>query len=166
MFFTSFDFFVFFPCVVILFYIIPHRFRWVLLLLSSSLFYLVFSWHYLLLLYGVILVNYLIGKKILSRDGRLNRLLYISGILFNILVLCFFKYFNYLEIDFTAAAGFFHLHYPVSIINILFPLGLSYFIFTSLSYLIDIKRGEVIPERNPGILASYFLFFLKLYKDQ
>jgi len=93
MFFTSFNFFLFFPCVVILYYLIPHRFQWLLLLIASSLFYAVFSWGYLLFLFVVILLNFVIGLNIYLPDGKLNRPVYLSGILINILILCFYKYF-------------------------------------------------------------------------
>ena len=162
MFFTSFNFFLFFPCVVILYYLIPHRFQWLFLLIASSLFYAVFSWGYLLFLFVVILLNFVIGLNIYLPNGQLNRPVYLSGILINILILCFYKYFNYLNIDIKAAAGFLHLHYPDSVLNIIFPIGLSYFVFTSLSYLIDIKREVIKPESHIGIFASYFLFFPKI----
>jgi len=160
--FSSFHFFLFFPFVAILFYLLPHKFRWVLILLASALFYAFFSWRYLLFLLGIILFNYFLGIQMITKDNRMRKGLYVTGILVNIILLCFFKYFNYLEIDLEQLACFFGLHYPGKIIDILFPLGLSYFIFTSLSYLIDIKRQVIRPEKHAGIFASYFLFFPKV----
>jgi D-alanyl-lipoteichoic acid acyltransferase DltB (MBOAT superfamily) len=55
-----------------------------------------------------------------------------------------------------------HLYYPKQIVEIIFPLGISFFIFTAISYLIDIKKKVIQPEKNAGILVTYFLFFPKL----
>ena len=133
-----------------------------LLLCASFLFYLAFSWEFLLLFISLITVNYFIGMAIYSGSGRYHKYIYISGLVFNILILCFFKYFGYLNIDFVRIAAFFHLNYPGQVINIVMPFGLSYMIFSLISYLIDIKRKDTGPEKNLGILMTYFLFFPKV----
>jgi len=162
MLFTSIYFFTFFPLVFLLYYLLPHAFRWMLLLISSLLFYMVFSWQYTIFFSGLILVNYWLGRNIFSSSGRLRKGLYRSGIFFNMLVLCFFKYSGFLNIDFIRIADLLHLHYPLPMIRWILPLGLSYLIFTILAYLIDIKRKKIIPEKHAGILALYFLFFPKI----
>jgi alginate O-acetyltransferase complex protein AlgI len=160
--FTSFPFFVFFPLVMILFYLIPARFRWILLLASSMVFYLAFSWQCLIFLLGMCLANYAIGTRIISKEGRLRKGIYISGIVLNLLVLVFFKYFRLPDSGLRKVADALHLYYPGQILEILFPLGISFFIFSAISYLVDIKKKILVAERNPGLLTTYFLFFPKL----
>jgi D-alanyl-lipoteichoic acid acyltransferase DltB (MBOAT superfamily) len=160
--FTSFPFVVFFPVVILIFYLLPSRFRWVFLLVASAFFYWVFSWQCLMLLLGMSLLNYFIGIRILNKDGHIRKHIYVSGILLNILCLVFFKYFNSFGPHLRLIADSLHLYYPDSVLNIIFPLGISFFVFTAISYLIDIKKKVIQPEKNPGILVTYFLFFPKL----
>ena len=88
--FTSFHFVVFFPLVILLYYLLPARYRWMLLLAASAFFYWVFSWQCLALLFGMSVLNYLIGLRIISNDGHIRKSIYLSGILLNILCLVFF----------------------------------------------------------------------------
>ncbi len=160
--FTSFHFVVFFPFVIILYYLLPARFRWMLLLTASAFFYWVFSWQCLALLFGISIMNYFIGLRIISNEGQLRKNIYVSGILLNILFLFFFKYFKSFAPDLRIIADSLHLYYPEQVLEIIFPLGISFFIFSAISYLIDIKKKIIQPEKNAGILVTYFLFFPKL----
>jgi D-alanyl-lipoteichoic acid acyltransferase DltB (MBOAT superfamily) len=160
--FASFHFIVFFPFVILLYYLLPFRFRWMLLLAASAFFYWVFSWQCLALLSGMSILNYLIGLRIISHEGHIRKNIYISGILLNILCLVVFKYFNSFSPDLRRIADSLHLYYPMQMLEIIFPLGMSFFIFTAISYLADIKKKIIQPEKNAGILLTYFLFFPKL----
>src|ERR1039457_2141707 len=160
--FNSFLFFIFFPVVVLLHYLTPQKFRWALLLVASCVFYIAFSVNYLVVILSISVLNYFTGLRIISRDGKIRKNLYISGILLNLLILACFKYWDFLLGDIQRTAQFLHLNYPAYVIRIILPLGLSFFTFSSISYLIDIKRKNIEPEEHIGILASYFLFFPKL----
>ena len=160
--FNSFIFFIFFPLVFLLFYLTPQKIRWALLLVASCVFYLAFSVNYLLVLLTITLMNYFIGIGIVSGDGKIRKSIYISGIILNLLILACFKYYDFIIVDLQKTARFLHLNYPANVIRIILPLGLSFFTFSSISYLIDIKRKIIAPEKHMGILASYFLFFPKL----
>lgn len=160
--FNSFVFFIFFPLVVLFFYLTPQRIRWALLLVASCVFYLAFSVNYLLVLLIISLLNYLIGIGIVSGDGKIRKSVYFSGIILNLLILVCFKYWDFLLVDLQKTARLLHLNYPENVIRIILPLGLSFFTFSSISYLIDIKRKTIPAEKHIGILASYFLFFPKL----
>jgi alginate O-acetyltransferase complex protein AlgI len=160
--FNSFIFFIFFPLVFLLFYVTPQKIRWALLLVASCLFYLAFSVNFLLLLLAISILNYFIGIGIVSRDGNIRKSIYISGITLNLLILACFKYWDFLVADLQRTAQILHLAYPVNVIHLMLPLGLSFFTFSSISYLIDIKRKTIPPEEHIGILTSYFLFFPKL----
>ena len=160
--FNSFEFIAFYPLVVFLFFILPHRFRWILLLTASSVFYMVFSWQYLIVIYVIIAINYCLGIGIIKKNGHTREALFRVGIILNILILVFFKYFNYLNIDLRKFSRFLKLNYPDHFIQIILPLGLSFFTFSAISYLVDVKKKAARAERHPGILASYFLFFPKM----
>ena len=160
--FTSFHFVVFFPFVILLFYLIPAHSRWMLLLASSAFFYWIFSWQCLVLFFVLSILNYLVGIRIINNEGHIRRSSYVLGIILNILCLVFFKYFKSFRPNLLMIADSFHLYYPDSALEIIFPLGISFFIFTAISYLIDIKKKVIQPEKNAGILLTYFLFFPKL----
>jgi len=160
--FNSFVFFIFFPIVVLLFYLTPQKIRWALLLIASCVFYLAFSVNYLLALLTISLMNYFLGIGIVSGEGKIRKSVYFTGIILNLLILACFKYYDFIIVDLQRTARFLHLNYPANVIRIILPLGLSFFTFSSISYLIDIKRKIISPEKHMGILASYFLFFPKL----
>jgi alginate O-acetyltransferase complex protein AlgI len=160
--FNSFLFFIFFPIVVLIYYLTPQKLRWAILLLASCIFYMAFSVNYLLVILSISVINYFIGLGIVSGDGRIRKSLYISGIVLNLLILAFFKYWDFLLGDIQGIARFLHLGYPANFIRVILPLGLSFFTFSSISYLIDIKRKPFAPEEHIGVLTSYFLFFPKL----
>lgn len=160
--FATFHFFLFFPVAVILYYLLPQRFRWILLLLASALFYCAFSWKYLGLLLFAAGFNYLVALNINRGKGVPGRIIYVAGLTGNLFLLCFFKYVNYWGIDFDNLAQILHLTYPPGVTGVLFPLGLSYFVFTSIAYLIDVKNGDIPAERHAGIFTAYLLFFPKV----
>jgi D-alanyl-lipoteichoic acid acyltransferase DltB (MBOAT superfamily) len=160
--FNAFDFIVFFPLVVFMFYVLPHRFRWILILMASSVFYMVFSWQCLVVIYGIITVNYCLGIGIHKKNGQTRKILFRAGIILNILILVFFKYFNYLNIDLQKVSRFFNLNYPDRFILIIFPIGLSFLTFSAISYLADVNKKAIRCERHLGIFVSYFLFFPKM----
>ena len=160
--FTSFHFVVFFPVIILLFYLLPARFRWILLLTASVFFYWTFSWQCLVLLIGMSILNYFVGIRIINNEGHIRKSIYVFGIFLNILCLFFFKYFKSFSPDLRVIADSLHLYYPDSALEFIFPLGISFFIFTAISYLIDIKKKVIQPEKNAGILVTYFLFFPKI----
>ena len=116
-------------------------------------------------LLAVILADYFIAILIdrSASTGKGNPRVYlIIGISFSILLLFLFKYLNFFNQTVAGIAGLFHLHYPLRILKILVPLGISYYTFHSLSYLIEVYRGVQKPERHLGIFSLYILFFPKM----
>ena len=78
------------------------------------------------------------------------------------MVLFAFKYFNFFNSNFSALAGFLHLSYPIGIINIILPIGLSFHTFQSLSYVIEVYRGKQKAEHHFGIYSLYVMFYPQL----
>lgn len=162
MLFNSLKFLIFFPIVVIAYYLMPHRFRWAWLLGASSVFYMAFVPVYVLILYFTILVDYFIGIEIEKAQGKKREYMLYVSVFANMGVLAIFKYYNFFIDNFNAlfeALGF-TVHIPV--MNILLPLGLSFHTFQALSYTIEIYRGHQKAERHLGIYALYVMFFPQL----
>ena len=162
MLFNSIDFLIFFPIVVTLLFITPQRFRWLLLLIASCVFYMAFIPVYILILALTIIVDYVAGIYIEKESGKKRKLFLIISIVTTCLILFVFKYFNFFNTSFANVAEFFHLNYPISIINIILPIGLSFHTFQSLSYVIEVYRGNQKAERHFGIYSVYVMFFPQL----
>jgi alginate O-acetyltransferase complex protein AlgI len=160
MLFNSIDFLVFFPIVTILFFLLPHRFRWFLLLVSSCVFYMAFVPKYILILGVTIVVDYFLGLSLAKAKG--NKILLTISIITNVGFLFVFKYFNFFNTNLTDLASFFHWNYPINNLSILLPIGLSFHTFQSMSYIIEVYRGNQKPERNFGIYALYVMFYPQL----
>ena len=158
MLFNSIQYLFFLPIVGIILYLIPSNYQWLWLLVCSTFFYYTLMPIYLILFYVLILLNYYLGIAI-ERSGKNRKSIFIFSICINIIVLAFFKYFGFLESLFTDIK---ELSVYDRSLKIILPLGLSFFIFTVLSYLIEISRGTVPAERHLGIFASSMLFFPKI----
>lgn len=162
MLFNSFDFFIFFPFVVSIFFLIPHKFRWLWLLAASCYFYMAFIPIYILILFLTILVDYWAGILIERTEGIQKKIVMIISIIVTCLILFIFKYFNFFNSSFQALADFLHWNYSVKNLNIILPIGLSFHTFQSLSYVIEVYRGQQKAEKNFGIYSLYVMFFPQL----
>lgn len=189
MLFNSYTFLLFFPVVTILFFILPHRFRWLHLLLSSTFFYAAYLPVYLLVLGITILVDYVAGIYIEKSEGKVRKLYLIVSIVANIGFLCFFKYYDFFA---TYINHVLSLHIPLlnqlwisskiivanNIINndvnevlntnldiindLVLPIGLSFHTFQALSYTIEVYKRRQQAERHLGIYALYVMFYPQL----
>lgn len=159
MLFNSLHFLFFLPLVVALYYLLPHKFRWVLIFLASCYFYMAFVPKYILILFFIILIDYFSALAIDQAKGR-NRLYWlVASLLSNILLLCFFKYFNFLNLNLQHIFLFFGKEFHPVNLDIILPIGLSFHTFQSMSYTIEVYRGKQKAERHLGYFANYVLFF-------
>jgi alginate O-acetyltransferase complex protein AlgI len=114
---------------------------------------------YILILFLIIVIDYSAAIAIEKSIGRRKLIFLVASLLANILLLCFFKYFNFLnqnlESVFSLMGKDFH---PVNL-NIILPIGLSFHTFQSMSYTIEVYRGNQKAERHLGYFANYVLFF-------
>lgn len=162
--FNSWEYIIFFLVVYIVYLLLP-RYRWqnVLLLLASYYFYAAWNWKLTFLIFGVTVVNFIAGSFIAESTHIRRRKFYLAtSIICNLAVLCFFKYYNFFldSLDgLLAAMGFSvaTLH-----LNILLPVGISFYTFSVISYSIDVYRNECEPARNFLDFAVYVAFFPKL----
>lgn len=163
MLFNSLHFLIFFPIVTGLFFLIPHRVRWALLLAASCYFYMVFRPIYVLILAFTIVVDYTAGILIENAAGRRRKILLIASIVANVGVLAFFKYYDFLNESVREVLSVAGLALPVPpLLDILLPIGLSFHTFQSLSYTIEVYRGRQPAERHAGIFALYVMFYPQL----
>lgn len=163
MLFNSIQFLFFFPLVTLIYFLLPHKYRWLLLLIASCIFYMAFIPVYILILFFTIVVDYFAGIIIENAAGK-NRKLYLSfSIIANVGVLAFFKYYNFFIENVNALLHSLHFTvYPIPYLNIILPIGLSFHTFQAMSYTIEIYRGNQKAERHFGIYALYVMFYPQL----
>lgn len=163
MLFHSFAFLVFFPAVVAVYYALPHRSRWALLLAASYFFYAWWRVEYLALIVFSTLVDYAAGLGMgRAQSQRLKRLWLAASLTANLGLLGAFKYFNFLNANVEAVVTWLGLPYGVPMLDVLLPVGISFYTFQSISYTVDVYRGKRPPERHLGIFAVYVSFFPQL----
>ncbi len=162
MLFNSIEFAFFFPIVVALFYVLPQRWRVHFLLMASCIFYMAFIPAYIAILFVTILIDYVAGIYIERVEGGRKKPLLIFSIVSTCTVLAIFKYMNFLTSSFAGLAGVFGWQVPNAVVNIILPIGLSFHTFQSLSYVIEVYRGNQKAERNFIVYATYVMFFPQL----
>lgn len=163
MLFNSLTFLVFFPLVTLAYFLLPHRLRWVLLLLASAFFYMYFEPLYIFILIFIILTNFF-GAKTIYRltEARSRKLVLVLSIILNLSVLALFKYFNFLNGILDNLLNVSQFQNPIPYLNVLLPLGISFYTFQGMSYTIDVYRGIQQPERHLGIFSTYLMFYPQL----
>jgi alginate O-acetyltransferase complex protein AlgI len=158
--FTSFNFFLFFPLVVVLSYLTPVKYRWVTLLAASYFFYINIKPVYALLSAGITLSTYLFTRWI---DGTANedrkRALMVVNVILILLPLLFFKYFSVINNQILALLENHNLRWPLPEMKFILPIGISYYTFMCIGYTVDVYNEEIEAEKNIGIVALFVSFF-------
>jgi alginate O-acetyltransferase complex protein AlgI len=157
MLFNSLEFILFFLIVTPIYYLLPHKFRWLHLLIASCWFYMAFVPLYILILFGTIVIDYFAGLLIERAKGRGKRNWLIISLVANIGVLFVFKYYNFFIHNISAATG-----WSIPLLSILLPIGLSFHTFQAMSYTIEVYRGSQKAEKHFGIYALYVMFYPQL----
>lgn len=162
--FTSFEFIIFFPIVVVLFYIMPKRFRTFWLLLASYYFYMGWNAKYALLILASTVVTYISGIILekLGENKKKKILALCVCLAANLGILIFFKYFYFLHDTLSAVCGFFGFKIRETRLDIALPVGISFYTFQALGYTIDVYRGNTPAEKNFIRYALFVSFFPQL----
>ena len=161
--FNSIEFLVFLPTVLVLYYFMPFRFRWVVLLAASYFFYMSWKPIYALLLLGTTVVAYAGGLFIQrTEDARARNGILLSCLLALLGVLFVYKYFNFFNDTFRAIAQAIRMPYAVPSIDVVLPLGISFFTFQKVAYLVDVYRRTVTAEHHFGRFALFAAYFPQL----
>jgi alginate O-acetyltransferase complex protein AlgI len=157
---NSAQFLIFVTVTVVIYYSLPHRHRNVLLLAASYIFYLTSIPGFLGLIIITTLMNYYIGKKIGATQKTNKRKTYlITGLIIDLGLLLFFKYFNFFNDNVRAIFDVLDVPYGIEGLDLLIPMGISFYILQILSYLIDVYRKDRQPEQNLLAFALYGCFF-------
>lgn len=144
---------IFLPTVVGLYFLLPQKWRNYELLLASVVFYAWGEPSYVFILLGTILCNY-IGALLLDKyHGRNKKLILLSTIFVNLAILFYFKYFNFI---FENIGSLFNI--DVVLKNIIMPIGISFYTFQAISYLVDVYSGQVKAQKNFSKLA--FIYYI------
>lgn len=163
MLFNSLSFLVFLPLVFVIYWLTANRYRWIVLLIASYTFYIGWGVGYTLLLLLTTTLDYFLALRISEAKTLFQKKLYVTiSIVSNLLVLAGFKYFA-----FFYNSGIFIVNtiggYSFNMMDdLLIPVGLSFYTFQSISYTVDVYRGEVVPEKNWGKFALFVSFFPQL----
>ncbi len=157
--FNSLAYAVFLPVVFILYWVLPHKVRWPLLLIASYYFYMSWNAAYVVLIGATTLVSYGCALLLEKTDNPGKKKLYVAIALFISLGILFvFKYFNF-------TAGLLEqISEAIRIprLDVLLPVGISFYTFQTLSYVIDVYRGQTKAEHNLGVYATFVSFFPQL----
>ncbi len=166
MLFNSVDFLIFFPIILFIYFFIPKKGRYLWLLIVSYYFYVSWDPRYVLCLGFSTLITYLAGifisrlrdlqeQKPASQGKRAEKLLFIVCLLLNLSMLALFKYTNFILENMTAILNQFQIAVSEPSLNLILPVGISFFTFQSSGYLIDVYRKDIKAEKN---LLKYALF--------
>ena len=166
MLFNSIDFAIFLPIVFILYWYVTKRnlqTQNLLIVLASYLFYGWWDWRFLSLIVFSTVVDYLVGIGLSKQENRIKRrILLWTSILVNLGFLGFFKYYNFFLENFVTAFSFFGTEIKPNSLNIILPVGISFYTFQTLSYSIDVYRRKLNPTKDFIAFSAFVAFFPQL----
>lgn len=158
MLFNSLQYLFFLPIVIITYFLIPHKYRWILLLGSSYYFYMVWRPIYVVLIIFSTLIDYYVSIKMDNTNSNNHRKLYlIISLITNLGMLFIFKYLGFFT---EILNGLTENNYDV--IYLILPMGISFYTFQTLSYTLDVYRRDRTAEKHFGYFALYVTFFPQL----
>ena len=166
MLFNSIDFAIFLPIVFILYWFVIYKslkLQNLLIVIASYIFYGWWDWRFLSLILFSTVIDYTIGVLLIKEENNFKRkiLLWVS-ILVNLGFLGFFKYYNFFLDNFVSAFSFFGTKINASSINIILPVGISFYTFQTLSYTIDVYKRELKPTTDFFTFSAFVCFFPQL----
>lgn len=161
--FNSFDFLLFFPIVVLIYFIFPKKYGYLWLLIASYYFYMGWNAKYAILLLFSTVVTYLSGVAIGKAQNRFIKKVYVAiSLLLNLTVLFFFKYYGFLTDNVVNCFANLNIDIGFPQFDFLLPVGISFYTFQALSYTIDVYRNEIEAEKNIFKYALFVSFFPQL----
>lgn len=166
MFFNSIDFAIFLPVVFILYWFVfkkSIRVQNALLVVASYFFYGLWDWRFLFLILFSTIVDFTIAKALKSQnDNKQRRLLLIISLFVNLGLLGFFKYYNFFIDNFVDTFSFFGSSFSSHRLDIILPVGISFYTFQTLSYTIDVYRRKLEPTKDFVAFSAFVSFFPQL----
>lgn len=171
MLFNSLHFLVFFPVVLIIYYIIPDRIKYLWLLVSSYYFYMCWNARYALLILASTLITYISGLMLEKvkrteyedrKKEKLKKWVVAGSFTINLGILFYYKYINFTVALVTSAFEKINIHLNAPAFDIILPVGISFYTFQALSYTMDVYRDEIYAEKNFFRYALFVSFFPQL----
>lgn len=166
MLFNSIDFAIFLPTVFIIYWFIINKnlkFQNLLLVVSSYVFYGWWDWRFLALIFTSTIVDYFVGRGLSNEeDQRKRKILLWTSIIVNIGFLGYFKYYNFFLENFIEAFSFFGKEIKANTLNIILPVGISFYTFQTLSYTIDVYNRKLKPTKDLISFMAFVSFFPQL----
>ena len=183
MLFTSLSFFMFFIIGLIIYYLVPKKFQWIVLLVASGVFYASFSWKFFFFILFTIITVWLSGvlidkitekqklqlevegispedkKAIKQANKRKKKLILALCIVANVGILFFLKYANFMISNAQGLLGLFGFKTDKIVLNLILPLGISFYSFQSIGYILDVYWGKTKAEKNIAKFALFVSFF-------
>jgi D-alanyl-lipoteichoic acid acyltransferase DltB (MBOAT superfamily) len=163
MLFNSIQFAVFLPIVFALHWIFAtrnYKFQNILLLVSSYFFYACWDWRFMFLLMFSTLVDYFAGLKLHAESSSSKRKMWLwISIGINLGFLSIFKYYDFFAENFAASMAYLGFKVNISSLNIILPVGISFYTFHGLSYILDVYKNKIKPEKNFATYAVFVSFF-------
>ena len=156
MLFNSFQYWIFFFIVAALFYSVPFRFGKILLLLASYVFYMWWDPRFIVLILTSTVVDYYLGILLEAATGRRKKLLFAVSLVVNLGILGFFKYYDFFA---GSLADLVHIPRSSVVLQVVLPIGVSFYTFASLSYTFDVYWGKMKAVRNVIDYALFIAFF-------
>lgn len=169
MLFNSIDFALFLPIVFILYWFVFRKnlkAQNLFLVVVSYIFYAFWDWRFIVLIMFSTIANYLFGIMLGKEEKQRSRKLILwTSVLINLGLLGFFKYCNFFIDNFNDAFRLFGKELNVSTLNIILPVGISFYTFQTLSYTIDIYRRQISPTKDLLAFSAFVAFFPQLAAD-
>jgi len=163
MLFNSIEFLLFFPSVVLLYFILPHKFRWLFLLVASYYFYMNWKPIYAILIFFSTFITWGCGLLVEKSQSKARKKTFLAmSLLINFSILFTYKYFNFLNESVFNLLDLMNIRWDVPHLDLLLPVGISFYTFQAVGYTIDVYRGDLKAEKHLGIYALFVSFFPQL----
>lgn len=163
MLFNSFDFLLFFPIVVLMYFIMPKKVRYIWLLISSYYFYMCWNAKYAILIAISTVITWVSGLLLSRQTMKATKYVTIAvSFAVNLSILFFFKYYDFALENINRILSFANVGILSNPFDFLLPVGISFYTFQALSYTVDVYRGEIKAEKNPLRYALFVSFFPQL----
>ena len=159
MIFNSLVFIMIFPIIIMLYYSIPEKAKNVFLFLVSLSFYACFKFSYVFLLLAVIGITYVSALAMEGKEDRYKKRILIIDVAAAVGLLFVFKYTNMFLESLNYLSAMMGIRFPEGRLNLILPVGISFYTFVALGYLIDVYRGRIEAERNFVTLGTFVAFF-------
>ncbi len=161
MLFNSVQFAIFLPIVFVIYWLFPPKKRWIVLLVSSYYFYMSWNIKYVVLILLITVLSYLMAISI-EKDRNNKRKYLMITVIISLGILFIFKYFNFLMNSLFNVINLFSNRDFNLFIDVMLPVGISFYTFQAISYVVDVYRGDVQAESNIGKYATFISFFPQL----